>query len=194
MKVYGITGGVGCGKSTVLSILKKICKCHIIMADDVARELMKAGNKGFEGVVDMFGESVVASDGELDRAKLAEIIFNNPNKRMVLNSIIHPLVKKNIVAQITEYRISEEVDYVFVEAALLIEDHYEVFCDELWYIYADEQTRRERLKQSRGYSDERIDSMLKSQLSEEEFRSSCDRVINNSGNISDTTAQLVKIV
>ncbi|HBA63793.1 MAG TPA: dephospho-CoA kinase, partial [Lachnospiraceae bacterium] len=76
------------------------------------------------------------------------------------------------------------------EAALLIEDKYDEICDELWYIYAGEEIRRERLKKSRGYSDEKIDSIFASQLSEEVFRSHCDVIIDNSGVFSQTKEQI----
>ena len=90
-------------------------------------------------------------------------MFANPNKRIVLNSITHPLVKKKIMEQIACLKAEDTYEYCFVEAALLIEDHYQTVCDEFWYIYVPETLRRERLKASRGYTDEKIDSILKSQ-------------------------------
>ena len=181
--MIGITGGVGCGKSTVLNLIKENFNALIIMADDVAKDLMKKGKKGYD-----------ETTGEIDRPKLASVIFSNPNKRIVLNSIIHPVVKKEIVSMITQAKIDNKYDYIFVEAALLLDDHYNVFCDETWYIYADEDSRRKRLKESRGYSDEKIDGIIKSQLGEEEFKKGCDIVVDNSGNINDTYAQLVKLL
>ena len=111
MKVIGITGGVGAGKSSVLALLKEMCSCDIIQADLVARNIYHSGNIGFKKVVDIFGEQIVGEDGEINRPLLADIIFKNPNKRIVLNSIIHPLVKQEIiykeqpVRKITEIRI-----------------------------------------------------------------------------------------
>lgn len=194
MKIIGITGGVGCGKSTVLNLIKENYNAYIIMADDVAKELMMSENAAYNSVVDMFGTGILDEDGQIDRPVLAKIIFDNPNKRMVLNSIVHPLVKKAIVEKITELKISGKYDYVFVEAALLIEDHYGTFCDEIWYVYAPEPVRRARLKESRGYSDEKIDSMLKSQLTEQEFRDNSQVVIENGGNVKETLAQLEKLL
>ena len=127
MKVIGITGGVGAGKSSVLALLKEMCSCDIIQADLVARNIYHSGNIGFKKVVDIFGEQIVGEDGEINRPLLADIIFKNPNKRIVLNSIIHPLVKQEIINQINNHKIAGDVDYCFVEAALLIEDHYDIF-------------------------------------------------------------------
>ncbi len=194
MKVIGITGGVGCGKSTVLNLIKENYNAYIIMADDVAKELMMPKKAAYNSVVEMFGKDILDENGQIDRHVLAKIIFDNQGKRMVLNSIVHPLVKKSIVERITEIKISGEYDYVFVEAALLIEDHYKTFCDEIWYIYAPEQVRRARLKESRGYSDEKIDSMMKSQLTEQEFRDNSQLVIENGGNVKETLAQLEKLL
>ena len=127
MKVIGITGGVGAGKSSVLALLKEMCSCDIIQADLVARNIYHSGNIGFKKVVDIFGEQIVGEDGEINRPLLADIIFKNPNKRIVLNSIIHPLVKQEIINQINNHKIAGDVDYCFVEAALLIEDHYDIY-------------------------------------------------------------------
>lgn len=194
MKTIGITGGVGSGKSTVLNILKEICSCDIIQADEVARQLMSKGAKAYVEVLDFFGEEILASDREIDRKLLADIIFKSPNKRMVLNSIVHPLVKKEIINMINLHKINNDVDYTFVEAALLLEDHYEIFMDEVWYIYANEDARRIRLKNSRGYTDEKISDMIKSQLSEEKFRELTDHIIDNSYSEEETRLQLEKLI
>ena len=194
MKVIGITGGVGCGKSTVLSLIKEHFNAYVIMADDVAKEIMTKGCEGYNAVIEFFGKSILADDGQINKSVLADIIFSNPNKRMVLNSIVHPLVKKKIVEQITSLKIQNIYDYVFVEAALLIEDHYNVFLDEMWYIYAPEDIRKKRLMESRGYSQAKIENIFKSQLSEKEFRDNCDIVIDNGQNLDDTLHELVKLL
>ena len=194
MKVIGITGGVGAGKSSVLALLKEMCSCDIIQADLVARNIYQSGNIGFEKVVDIFGEQIVGEDGEINRPLLADIIFKNPNKRIVLNSIIHPLVKQEIINQINNHKIADDVDYCFVEAALLIEDHYDIFMDEIWYIYVSEDVRRIRLSASRGYSDEKIKQMIEKQQKEEEFKSMASNIIDNSGDLEDTKAQIIKIL
>lgn len=194
MKIIGITGGVGSGKSTVLDIIEKNYNAYIIKADDVAKETYEPGMSGYKRIIEIFGNEILDADNRIDLKKLSNIVFKSPNKRIVLNSIIHPLVKKIIVEKIADLKIEDKYDYVFIEAALLIEDHYEVFCDELWYVYADETCRRERLRNSRGYTDEKIDDILKSQLSEAEFKNACSVVINNSGDKDETYTQLVKLL
>lgn len=192
MKVIGITGGVGCGKSTVMELLEKNFNAYIIKADDVGKSVLNKGTKGYEQFIVLFGEELLDEQGEIDRNRLAQVVFHNPNKLMVLNSIVHPLVKKTIVEEMTRIKCLGSYDYFFIEAALLLEDHYEVFCDEIWYIYADEDSRRKRLAVSRGYTDDKTDSIMKNQLSEEEFRQKCDFILNNSGSVEETLEQLKK--
>lgn len=199
MKVIGITGGVGCGKTTIINLIKehlnhkKNVKFTILMTDEISRNLLQPEQKAYVQVVELFGESIVNEDKTIHRGKLAEIIFKNPNKRIVLNSIIHPLVKQEVINIINSRRI-EEYDYVFIESALLYDDHYEVFCDETWYIYAPKEQRIQRLKVSRSYSQDKIESIMKSQLTEQQFRNQCDVVIDNDKTCDDVRQQLVKLL
>ena len=194
MKTIGITGGVGAGKSAVLEYLADNYNCDIIMTDDVAKGLYTKGSKTYEMMIALIGEDIVDETGEIDKKKLAEIIFASPNKRAALDSIVHPLVKQEVITKVTNNRIENRLDYTFVESALLLDDHYEVFCDEVWYIDAGEDVRRKRLKDSRGYSDEKIDNILKSQKTKEELVGSCDYCIDNSGELAGTFAQINKIL
>lgn len=190
MYVIGITGGVGAGKSTVLDLLKKNFNCEIIMADAVAKDLMEPGQKGYQKVVEVFGEDILLADKEIDRKKLASIVFTSKNKLMVLNSIIHPLVKKQIIENVGRLKCEEKYDYIFIEAALLVEEHYNIICDELWYISADDKVRAQRLRESRGYDDERIQETFANQLSPDEFRKHCRVEIKNDKSLEDTLEQL----
>ena len=194
MKVIGITGGIGAGKSEVLKYLSDNYKCEIIMTDDVAKSLYYKGSKEYQMITMLFGDDVLDVNREIDKKKLAEIIFASPNKRAALDSIVHPLVKQEVITKVTNNRIENRLDYTFVESALLLDDHYEVFCDEVWYIDAGEDVRRKRLKDSRGYSDEKIDNILKSQKTKEELVESCDYCIDNSGELAGTFAQINKIL
>jgi dephospho-CoA kinase len=194
MRVIGITGGVGAGKSTVLALLEKNFNAYILMADDIAKQTYEPGQDGYGQIVEMFGEDILSDDKTIDRAKLADIVFENNNKRIVLNSIVHPLVKKKVIEEIAKKRAEEKYDYIFLEAALLIEDHYDVICDEIWYIDVPEEMRRERLRTSRGYSDEKIDGIFKSQLDREAFEKYCSHTIDNSKDINFTLRQLEKLL
>lgn len=194
MKVIGITGGVGCGKSMVMDLIREHFNAYVIKADDVGKNVLNQGTSGYEQVVALFGEEILMESGEINRNRLAEIVFHEPNKRMVLNSIVHPQVKKRIVEEMARIRCEEKYDFFVVEAALLLEDHYEVFCDEVWYVYAEKEQRKKRLMESRGYSPEKIEKIIESQLDEEEFRKRCDFVLDNSKSRQDTLNQLKKML
>ena len=181
MKVVGITGGVGSGKSLILNYIKDHYNCEIIMADDLAKDLSKKGELCYKPLVKLLGKDVLGADGEIDKSVMSRKIFSDDNLRTGVNGIIHPGVKKFILKRIANLRRKKTKDFLFIEAALLIEDGYMDIVDELWYIYTDEAVRRNRLKESRCYSDEKIDNIMASQLSEEEFRLNSDFEIDNSG-------------
>ena len=190
MKVIGITGGVGAGKSSVLGFISSNYNCEIIYADSLAASLQKKGGSCYQPLIDLLGDRIIASDGEIDRKLMASIVFSDESLLGKVNDIVHPKVKDYIVDRIAKLREENTVDYFFIEAALLIECGYREIVDEMWYIYASEDVRRERLKKSRGYSDEKIDSIFKSQLSDDFFRQSSDVVIDNSMDEESTNKQI----
>ena len=194
MKVIGITGGVGCGKSMVLDLISANFNAYVIRADEVGRLILQKGEEGYNKVVSVFGNEILDENEEIDRKKLAQIVFNDRRKLDILNGIEHPIIKNVIINEM--HRISSlcSYKYFFVEAALLFEDHYDEFCDEVWYIYADEQVRINRLKTSRNYSDEKIADIMRNQLSENEFRRKCHKTIDNSMSQEETLTQLKKIL
>lgn len=180
MKIIGITGGVGSGKSMLLEYIKEHYNCCIVLADDVANKLKEPGEACYEPIVALLGRECVGADGHICRNKMAERIFGDRELLQKVNEIIHPAVKAYIVQKISQEKEKGELDFFFLEAALLIECGYENIVEEMWYIYADEAVRRVRLKAGRNYTDEKIDSILKSQLSEEIYRKHCRTVIDNS--------------
>lgn len=194
MKIIGITGGVGAGKTEVIKMIEQLCSCIVVTADRLARMLEQKGEVCFEPLLDLLGDEVLDENGEIDAAKMARMIFAPGAEDLLagVNAIVHPAVKTRILQMIREEE-KKGTDYFFIEAALLIEDHYDTIVDEMWYIYADEDTRRKRLKESRGYSDSKIDDIFASQSSDDVFRRFCSVVIDNSGSIEDTKIQLTEL-
>ena len=190
VKVIGITGGVGSGKTKILTFLKENYKCEIIVSDELAKDLCKKGEPCFKPLVDLLGKDVLSKDGEIDKALMAQKIFNEKSLLEKVNGIIHPAVRVFIEEEIETLKKENALDYLFIEAALLIECGYKEIVDEMWYIYTDIEVRRKRLKESRGYSDAKIDSILKSQLSDSEYRKNCDFEIDNSGLCEDSFEQI----
>lgn len=192
MHVIGITGGVGAGKTKILTYLSEHYSCRIILADEVANQLKEPGQKCYEEIVTLLGTQILKPDGTIDRLKMAERIFSNQELLQRVNEIIHPAVKEYILQAIEEERCRDKIDFLFLEAALLIEEGYESIVDELWYIYADEAVRAERLKTNRQYSDEKIQKILRSQLSDAEYRAHCSTVIDNGVALEETYRQIEK--
>lgn len=178
-KVIGIIGGAGSGKSEVLRIMKEKYGAQIIMADDVARKLQEPGGSAYGPIVEAFGTGILMADKTIDRPKLAQIVFNDKQSLQTLNAIVHPKVRQQIEAMIG----SSQNPVIVLEAALLVECNYRQLCDEFWYVRSSEAVRRQRMKETRNYSDEKIDSILKNQLSEEAFLKNSDRVIENDASL-----------
>ena len=193
MKIIGITGGVGSGKSRVLSYIEETFPCVICQADHVAWELQKPGQDGYIKILEHFGKEILNEDQTINRPRLGQIVFSNEQELLKLNEIMHPAVKEAVRKKI-ENETSKGTELFVLEAALLIEDHYDEVCDELWYIFTEESIRRERLKESRGYTDKKIDSMMATQLSEEVFREHCKVVIDNSKDFEYTCVQIQEAI
>lgn len=190
MKVYGITGGAGTGKSEVIKMLQENFGGCVIMSDEVARELMQKGNISYQLIVEYFGRDILMDDGEIDRKKLADHVFNNKEALEKLNSMTHPYVKDEIRKLIAEAEAFGECRFVALESAILLECGYEDICDEFWYVYTKPEIRRQRMKETRNYSDEKVDSVMRNQQPDEVFFEQCSFVIENNTTLSDVYDQL----
>ncbi len=190
MRTIGITGGVGAGKSALLEYIKERYHAHVLMADEAAHLVKEPGGKCYDKLVLLLGKEILNADGTINKKQMAEKIFADGEILEKVNQIIHPAVKELIVQEIAEKKAEGKTDFFFVEAALLIEDGYERILDELWYVYARTQVRRDRLRESRSYSDKKIDQIIQKQLSEEAYRRHCRVVIDNSGSLADACRQI----
>ena len=220
MKFIGITGGVGAGKSEILSYLAAQPGTKVMLADEIAHRLMEPGTDCYARLTELFaGEDIFLkkqdtdetprltergdaapcaqageTQGGFDREKLAAVIFADAKKRAMLNAVVHPAVKEYVLRAEKEERERGKICLLVLEAALLIEEGYAGILDELWYIHADEEVRRQRLRKTRGYTDEKIDAILQKQLSEQAFREHCSVVIENNGTLESVYTQIEKEV
>lgn len=192
LRFIGITGGVGAGKSEILSFIRKHYLCEIYLADEVAHEVKKPGTECFQRLVRLLGEEILGLSGEIDKKKMADRIFRDQTLLEQVNQIIHPAVKQYLLQHLATARERGDCELFFVEAALLIEGGYRELVDELWYIYASVEVRTRRLASARGYGEEKIKAIMANQLSEEAFRRHCDFVIDNSGDLEDSRRQIRK--
>lgn len=200
MKVLGITGGIGCGKSTVIDILKENYQCYIINTDQIAAELMKKDNLAYEKVVEYFGEEILDEDGEINRKKLASRVFKSEMDLLKLNSFTHPLVREEVITQVHQMREMAETEpekapeLVIIETALPYEARLKEYCDEIWYVTASLEVRKERLMSSRNYSDEKINDIFNKQLSEGAYRDLSTHILVNDTTKDDVLRQMRDIL
>lgn len=193
MKIIGITGGIGAGKTQVLEYLNNRYGATICQTDAVGKKLQKKGTQCFDAIVESFGTEILDEKGELDREKLAGIVFSDSARRNQLNAIVHPAVEEEIRKKIAREE-RKNTNLFIIESALLIETHYDQICDEIWYIYVEASIRKKRLVYARGYDPKKVDDIIAAQLPKDMFMKHCDRVIDNSNTFEETQAQLDDIV
>jgi dephospho-CoA kinase len=194
MRIIGITGGIGTGKSTILHILEREYGAYIVEADKLAHRLMEPGQPVFSKIVEHFGGQILDEEGKIHRSKLGNIVFQNEKELMVLNQIVHPAVKKYILNDIEEKKKQNAVAYYVIEAALLIEDGYRSICDELWYIHVEKQERIRRLIQGRGGTKEKWESVISSQSADEFYQKNCDVIVENGENLEITNVTIRELL
>lgn len=190
MKIIGITGGVGTGKSTVVTLAEDRDYVKAIKADEVGHLAMEPGQTAYNHIITLFGTEILNDDQTINRKKVAEIVFADGSKLEELNGIIHPFVRNYIENVIQKERQSGQCRYFIIEAAILLETGYQEICDEIWVVTTKEELRRQRLKASRGYSDEKITAIMKEQMPEEELLKYADQIIENNEAIENVKRKL----
>ena len=148
MKIIGLTGGIGSGKSTAARFLAEL-GAEVIDLDKTGNEAFKKGGGAYKKAVREFGEGIVGENGEIDRAKLGEIVFNDREALKRLNKIVHPEIDKTVDEKIREYR-RQGVKVLVLEAAVMLEAARAWQADEIWVTVANEKTVLERLKERSG--------------------------------------------
>ena len=189
MITIGITGGVGAGKSTVLDFLEERYQAYVMKADEIGHLVMEPGQACYEPVTALFGKQVIKEDKTIDRRQVSDVVFSHPEMLEKLNQIIHPAVKQYIREQLL-LKKQQGQKVCVVEAALLLEDHYDAFCDKVWYIHTDQEIRIERLMSSRGYTREKAENIIARQATEGFFREHADYIIQNNGDLDETWRQI----
>ena len=189
MKIIGLTGGVGAGKSTVHRCLETDWSAYTIQAGMVGKRVIEPGARGDDRNTELFGKQNLKSDKTLDRRIVSDVVVGNRERRRKLNRLLHPDIKAYIREKLEEERKAGRKIAV-VEAALLLEDHYDAFCDKIWYVYTEKEIRIKRLMESRGYTRDRAENMIASQASDAFFREHADFIIENNGDLKETYRQI----
>ena len=164
MIFIGITGGVGAGKSAVLSYLKELDGVRVMLSDEIAHELMEPGSDCYNRLKELFaGEPIWLEDGHFDRPALAGVIFSDDKKRELLNEVVHPAVKEYVLNAVKEAK-KEGLFMLVLEAALLIEEGYGEICDELWYIMQVKKSEEKDLSHQEAIQMRRLTVSLQASL------------------------------
>ncbi|PFN05722.1 MULTISPECIES: dephospho-CoA kinase [Bacillus cereus group] len=190
--VIGLTGGIASGKSTVSQMFREL-SIPVIDADIIAREVVEQGKEAYKEIVEVFGKDVLQVNGELDRPKLGSIVFHNEEKRLQLNKIVHPAVRKEMNAQKDMY-IKEGVQAIVLDIPLLFESKLTALVDRIVVVAVSPRTQLERLMKRNGFTEEDAKARIDSQMSLAEKVTLANKVIHNDGTIAETKAQLQLIL
>jgi dephospho-CoA kinase len=187
MKLVGLTGGVGSGKSTVAEMMREL-GAEVVDADEATHAVYEPGNPGFDAVVREFGDAYI-DGGRIDRSRLGELVFRDDDARRRLNSIVHPLVR-DWMAQRTAEAAERGVEVVVQDVPLLFENGLERLFSTVVLVYVPEEVQIERLVSGRGFTLERARAMIAAQMPIENKRGLAHHVINNTGTREETQAQV----
>lgn len=191
-QIIGITGGIASGKSTVSLYLQEL-GFTIVDADLASRAVVEPGEEAYHQVVKAFGEDILLTDGNIDRVKLGSIIFNDQEKRLLLNGIVHPAVR-NWMRVKTEAALSSGEETVFMDIPLLFESKLTFMVDKTLLIYVDEQVQLKRLMNRNGLSETEALARINSQMPLADKKAIADAVIDNNGDINETKRQVKAIL
>ncbi len=188
----GLTGGIGCGKSTVAAMMREM-GCHVLEADPLAHRLIEPGQPAYDEVIRGFGPGVRAADGRIDRAKLAAIVFADPAKLALLNRIVHPRVVEALDRELAELERAQPQAVAVVEAALLIESSYHERLDRLVVVWCEPEQQIERLL-ARGMARDQAERRIAAQMQMDQKRRMADDEIDCSGSLESTRRQVERLV
>ncbi|KRF54489.1 dephospho-CoA kinase [Bacillus sp. Soil745] len=191
-QIIGITGGIASGKSTVSLYLQEL-GFTIVDADLASRAVVEPGEEAYHQVVKAFGEDILLTDGNIDRVKLGSIIFNDQEKRLLLNGIVHPAVR-NWMRLKTEAALSSGEETVFMDIPLLFESKLTFMVDKTLLIYVDEQVQLKRLMNRNGLSETEALARINSQMPLADKKALADAVIDNNGDINETKRQVKAVL
>lgn len=176
--VIGLTGGTGCGKTTVCSILKTY-NAYIIDADKIAHNIIKNGTKAYFEIVEYFGKDILNEENEINRKKLGEIVFSDKTKLDYLNNITHKYIVEEIIDNINILKQKPEYKYIVIDAPLLIETNLHKVVDTVWIVHCSLQTRIKRLKNRDNLSEELLMKRINNQTPFEKNKKFADFIILN---------------
>ncbi|MFJ9383405.1 dephospho-CoA kinase [Peribacillus sp. NPDC101481] len=191
-QIIGITGGIASGKSSVSLYLQEL-GFTIVDADLASRAVVEPGEEAYHQIVKAFGEEILLTDRNIDRVKLGSIIFHDQEKRLLLNSIVHPAVRSWMLLK-TEAALSSGEETVFMDIPLLFESKLTFMVDKTLLVYVDEEVQLQRLMNRNGLSETDALARINSQMPLADKKALADAVIDNNGDINETKRQVKSIL
>jgi len=188
MMIIGLTGGIGCGKSTVADMFAEL-DVPVIDTDVIARILVKRGQPALDEIIKCFGRSILLENSALDRKKLAQITFNNGQSRKQLEAILHPKIRQTMLDQIK----SLSSPYVIAVIPLLFETGQNQLVDRILVVDCPETIQQERVRSRDNRDDQQIQNIISAQTSREIKLASADDIIDNQGDINDLRPQIAEL-
>ena len=188
MMIIGITGGIASGKSTVSNYLIR-CGYSVVDADQVARQVVAPGTVGLKKIVQAFGPKILTDDGRLNRQKLGRVVFNSPDQLQILNKILQPLIRLEIIRQLTALQRADH-QLIFLDAPLLFEQHYDALCDLVMVVVTSPAIQLKRLMKRNQLTVEQAEARIKSQMPLATKEALADMVIDNDSTIARTEQQV----
>ncbi|MGY0614266.1 dephospho-CoA kinase [Vibrio sp. FJH11] len=187
--VIGLTGGIASGKTTVANLFKQQFKIDIVDADIVAREVVEPGTPGLNAIIEHFGNDIVLENQLLDRAKLRERIFSNPEEKQWLNQLLHPIIREKMLDDLQQVTS----DYALLVVPLLIENNLESLCDRVLVVDVDPKTQISRTMKRDNVSEEQALAILASQASRQQRLDIADDVVKNNPDDHDLLLQITNL-
>lgn len=191
-QIIGITGGIASGKSSVSNYIREL-GFTVIDADIVSREVVEPGEEAYNGIIKAFGESILLQDGGIDRAKLGKLIFHDQEKRLQLNQIVHPAVRKRMREQ-TDLALKTGASTVFMDIPLLFESKLTFMVEKTLLVYVDEDVQLKRLMERNSLSESEALARISSQMPLAEKKALADAIVNNNGDFEETKKQVQTIL
>ena len=193
MKVIGLTGGTGSGKSVVSKSLAA-AGAVIVDADKIAHDIVLKGEPAYHEIIEYYGTGILDTEGNIIRKKLGEIVFNDKEKLAFLNQCTHKYITAEVKRQIAEAKEEGTAAAIIVDAPLLLEAKLETVCDEVWVVYADPEVRAQRVMTRDGITYELAKARIANQKSWDEYRAAASVVIDNSKDLAYLESQMSEIL
>lgn len=186
--IVGLTGGIGSGKSTVSKLFRSY-GIAVVDADAVAREVVEPGTKGFENIVEHFGNGILLENGSLDRAAMRERIFTNPSEKQWLEHLLHPLIREQMFDQLNRL----ETPYKILEAPLLFENNLHTHCQKTILVDVEPELQVTRTALRDKSSNDEVNRIISSQMPRDEKLNLADYILDNSGSHDDLEPQVLRL-